>query len=141
MQVDREQQRAGRNDSRAGRGKSADIAGCAETRDADGVWARASDLVLGLFLAAAFELPRVLKIQNIEDAKHYTGLPVLASVPPLLSQDEKAWHSAFALAESFGRSRRRRRRGSFDRHYRLTSHARFRAHGFMKKVMNDKFRT
>ncbi len=48
-------------------------------------------LALGLFLAAAFELPRVLKIQNIEDAKHYTGLPILASVPPLLSHSEKAW--------------------------------------------------
>ena len=48
-------------------------------------------LFLGLFLAVAFELPRVLKIQNIEDAKHYTGLPVLASVPPLLSHNEKAW--------------------------------------------------
>jgi len=48
-------------------------------------------LVMGLFLAAAFELPRVLKIQNIEDAKHYTGLPILASVPPLHSHSEKAW--------------------------------------------------
>ena len=45
-------------------------------------------LALGLLLAAMFELPRVLKIQNIEDAKHYTGLPVLASVPPLLSHVE-----------------------------------------------------
>ena len=48
-------------------------------------------LFLGLILAAAFELPRVLKIQNIEDAKHYTGLPILASVPPLLSHSEKVW--------------------------------------------------
>ena len=48
-------------------------------------------LAIGLFLAAVFELPRVFRIQNIEDAKHYTGLPVLASVPPLLSHDEKAW--------------------------------------------------
>lgn len=48
-------------------------------------------LGIGLFLAAAFELPRVLKIQNIEDAKHYTGLPILASVPPLHSHSEKAW--------------------------------------------------
>lgn len=48
-------------------------------------------LALGLFLAAVFEIPRVLKIQNIEDAKHYTGLPVLASVPPLLSPEEKVW--------------------------------------------------
>jgi len=47
-------------------------------------------LALGLFLAAAFELPRVLRIQNVEDAKHYTGLPILASVPPLLSHSEKA---------------------------------------------------
>lgn len=50
-------------------------------------------LALGLFLAAAFELPRVLKIQNIEDAKHYTGLPILASVPPLLSHREKTWRA------------------------------------------------
>lgn len=50
-------------------------------------------LGFGLFLAAMFELPRVLKIQNIEDAKHYTGLPILASVPPLLSQHEKDWQS------------------------------------------------
>ena len=48
-------------------------------------------LAIGLFLAAAFELPRIFKIQNIEDAKHYTGLPVLASVPPLLSHEEKIW--------------------------------------------------
>jgi polysaccharide chain length determinant protein (PEP-CTERM system associated) len=50
-------------------------------------------LVIGLFLAAVFELPRIFKIQNIEDAKHYTGLPVLASVPPLLSHDERAWQN------------------------------------------------
>ena len=48
-------------------------------------------LVLGLLLAAFFEIPRLFKIQNIEDAKHYTGLPVLASVPPLLSAGEKTW--------------------------------------------------
>lgn len=48
-------------------------------------------LALGLLLAAFFEVPRFFRIQNIEDAKHYTGLPVLASVPPLLSADEKTW--------------------------------------------------
>lgn len=48
-------------------------------------------LMMGLFLAGVFEIPRLFKIQNIEDAKHYTGLPVLASVPPLLSYNEKAW--------------------------------------------------
>jgi uncharacterized protein involved in exopolysaccharide biosynthesis len=46
-------------------------------------------LAIGLFLAGVCELPRVLKIQNIEDTKHYTGLPVLASVPPLLTPQEK----------------------------------------------------
>ena len=48
-------------------------------------------LMLGLFVAAFFEIPKLFKIQNIEDAKHYTGLPVLASVPPLLSAGEKDW--------------------------------------------------
>jgi polysaccharide chain length determinant protein (PEP-CTERM system associated) len=48
-------------------------------------------LFLGMLLAAFFEVPRLFKIQNIDDAKHYTGLPVLASVPPLLSAGEKAW--------------------------------------------------
>ena len=48
-------------------------------------------LLIGLFLAAVFEIPHMLKIQNIEDAKHYTGLPVLASVPALMSHDEKKW--------------------------------------------------
>lgn len=45
-------------------------------------------LALGLLLAAFYEVPRLLTIQNIEDAKHYTGLPVLATVPPLLSDSE-----------------------------------------------------
>lgn len=48
-------------------------------------------LFIGLVLASFFEIPKLFKIQNIEDAKHYTGLPVLASVPPLLSAGEKTW--------------------------------------------------
>ena len=48
-------------------------------------------LAFGFIIAAFFEVPRLFKIQNIEDAKHYTGLPVLASVPPLLSPGEKKW--------------------------------------------------
>ncbi len=48
-------------------------------------------LLFGLILGAFFEVPRLFKIQNLEDAKHYTGLPVLASVPPLLSAGEKQW--------------------------------------------------
>ncbi len=47
-------------------------------------------LALGLLLAGAYELPRFFKIQNVEDAKHYTGLPVLASVPPFLTGQEIA---------------------------------------------------
>ena len=45
-------------------------------------------LALGLFLAAVFEIPRLLKVQNVEDTKYYTGLPVLVSVPRLLTVRE-----------------------------------------------------
>jgi len=48
-------------------------------------------LAIGFLLAAAFEAPRLFKIQNIEDTKHYTGLPVLASVPKLLTEREIFW--------------------------------------------------
>lgn len=43
---------------------------------------------LGLFLAGVFEVPRLLTIQSTEDARHYTGLPVLVSVPELLTPQE-----------------------------------------------------
>ncbi|MCU0238109.1 MAG: hypothetical protein MUC29_01595 [Pyrinomonadaceae bacterium] len=52
-------------------------------------------LLLGLLIAAFLEIPKFFRIQNIEDAKHYTGLPVLASVPPLLSRQEIAWKKRF----------------------------------------------
>lgn len=45
-------------------------------------------LAFGLFLAGAFELPKLRTIQTREDAAHYTGLPVLASVPVLLTPQE-----------------------------------------------------
>ena len=45
-------------------------------------------LGLGLFLTAIFEIPRLLTIENSEDARHYTGLPVLISVPELLTPHE-----------------------------------------------------
>ncbi len=48
-------------------------------------------LLIGLLLVAVFEVPRLFKIQNIDDAKHYTGLPVLAAVPPLLTEQEIFW--------------------------------------------------
>jgi len=48
----------------------------------------AAGLGLGLLLIAVFEGPRLLTIQNSEDARHYTGLPVLLSVPELLTPHE-----------------------------------------------------
>ncbi|HEY6188254.1 MAG TPA: GNVR domain-containing protein [Pyrinomonadaceae bacterium] len=45
-------------------------------------------LAVGFFLAAAFEVPRLLTIQTTDDAEHYTGLPVLVSVPELLTPQE-----------------------------------------------------
>ncbi|MFL6373836.1 MAG: hypothetical protein ACJ73D_04130, partial [Pyrinomonadaceae bacterium] len=48
-------------------------------------------LLVGLILAGCYEVPRMIRVQNLEDVKHYTQLPVLASVPPLLSSAEKSW--------------------------------------------------
>lgn len=48
-------------------------------------------LAVGLFLAAIFEIPRLLTIQNVEDAAHYTKLPVLACVPEVLTPYEARW--------------------------------------------------
>ncbi len=49
--------------------------------------------LFGLLLASVFEIPRWFRIQNLEDAKHYTGLPILAIVPPLLTHTEIAWQN------------------------------------------------
>lgn len=48
----------------------------------------AAGLALGLLLTAFFEIPLLLTIQSSEDARHYTGLPVLISVPELLTPQE-----------------------------------------------------
>jgi len=45
-------------------------------------------LGLGLVLVGVFEGPRLLTIQSTEDARHYTGLPVLLAVPELLTPHE-----------------------------------------------------
>ncbi|MFL6209323.1 MAG: GumC family protein [Pyrinomonadaceae bacterium] len=47
-------------------------------------------LGVGFICAAAFEVPRLLTIQTVEDARHYTALPVLASVPELLTTREES---------------------------------------------------
>jgi polysaccharide chain length determinant protein (PEP-CTERM system associated) len=43
---------------------------------------------VGLFFAAACEVPRLLTIQTVDDAAHYTNLPVLVSVPELQTPQE-----------------------------------------------------
>ena len=45
-------------------------------------------IVLGLVLVVAVELRRLFTIQTAEDAKHYTGLPLLVSIPELLTPAE-----------------------------------------------------
>lgn len=56
----------------------------------------------GVALAAAFEVPRLLTVQTTEDAEHYTGLPVLVTLPMLLTPREqrnlRARRAAVALA-------------------------------------------
>jgi polysaccharide chain length determinant protein (PEP-CTERM system associated) len=48
----------------------------------------AAGIGLGLLLIGIFEGPRLLTIQNSEDARHYTGLPVLLAVPELMTPQE-----------------------------------------------------
>jgi len=43
---------------------------------------------LGLLLAGVFEVPRLFTIQTADDAKHYTNLPVLVTIPELLTAAE-----------------------------------------------------
>jgi len=45
-------------------------------------------LALGLLLALAVEMRRLFTIQTAEDAKHYTSLPLLASIPELMTPAE-----------------------------------------------------
>ena len=45
-------------------------------------------LGIGMLLVALFEVPLLLTIQTSEDARHYTGLPVLIAVPELLTPTE-----------------------------------------------------
>src|SRR5436190_12302058 len=45
-------------------------------------------LAIGLLLTIGFEFRRLFTIQTTEDAKHYTNLPVLATIPELLTPTE-----------------------------------------------------
>jgi polysaccharide chain length determinant protein (PEP-CTERM system associated) len=59
-------------------------------------------LGVGLAFAAAREVPRLMTIQTVEDARHYTSLPVLVSVPDLVTPGEgrrrKVRRAALAFA-------------------------------------------
>lgn len=46
-------------------------------------------LACGLLFAALFEVPRLLTIQTAVDAEHYTGLPVLVTLPNLFTAREE----------------------------------------------------
>jgi polysaccharide chain length determinant protein (PEP-CTERM system associated) len=60
-------------------------------------------MALGLLLAIAIELRRLFTIQTTEDAKHYTNLPVLASIPELFTAAEaRAVPRRHALAMAAG---------------------------------------
>ncbi|HEX8634374.1 MAG TPA: GNVR domain-containing protein [Pyrinomonadaceae bacterium] len=58
-------------------------------------------LAFGFAFAAAFEVPRLLTIQTVEDARHYTGLPVLISVPELLTPKEQRRARVRRVATAF----------------------------------------
>lgn len=58
-------------------------------------------MLLGLLLITLVEIPHFLRIENIEDAKHYTGLPVLASIPSLLTEDEILWKKRLQWVKIF----------------------------------------
>jgi succinoglycan biosynthesis transport protein ExoP len=55
----------------------------------------------GLLLAAALEVPRLLTIQTVDDARHYTSLPVLVSVPELLTPREESRRKLRRVAFAF----------------------------------------
>lgn len=48
-------------------------------------------LGIGLLLALLLEFPRLLTINSVDDAQHYTHLPVLAAVPELVTAREARW--------------------------------------------------
>jgi polysaccharide chain length determinant protein (PEP-CTERM system associated) len=56
----------------------------------------------GLVLAALFEVPRLLRIQTADDAAHYSGLPILITLPNMWTPREdrrrKLRRAAFAFA-------------------------------------------
>ena len=48
----------------------------------------AAGFLLGLLATALLEVPLLLTVQNSEDVRHYTGLPLLISLPEILTPEE-----------------------------------------------------
>jgi polysaccharide chain length determinant protein (PEP-CTERM system associated) len=55
-------------------------------------------LGIGFLLAALAEAPRFFTIQTMDDAEHYTGLPVLVAVPELMTPEESTRRPRMRLA-------------------------------------------
>ena len=55
-------------------------------------------LGVGLFLAMLAEAPRFFTIQTMDDAEHYTGLPVLVALPELMTPEETTRRPRLRLA-------------------------------------------
>ena len=59
-------------------------------------------LGLGLLFALLLEFQRFLTINTVEDAKHYTNLPVLAAVPELVTDSEHRWQRKLGFFKVVG---------------------------------------
>ena len=57
---------------------------------------------LGLLFALLLEFQRFLTINTVEDAKHYTHLPVLAAVPELVTESEQSWQRKLGVFKVMG---------------------------------------
>jgi hypothetical protein len=55
-------------------------------------------LGVGFVLAMFAEAPRFFTIQSMDDAEHYTGLPVLVALPELMTPAEMARRPRIRLA-------------------------------------------
>lgn len=59
-------------------------------------------LGLGLLFAILLEFKRFSTINTVEDAKHYTNLPVLAAVPELTTDSEQSWQRTLGVFKTVG---------------------------------------
>lgn len=64
--------------------------------------ALAIGLLTGLIAAAAFEARALLTIRDVRDVSHYTRLPLLVTVPKLITEQERRWQFMIDAAKIFG---------------------------------------